>query len=99
VYVFNSTFNIMIAPGLCPGAQILEGLALRKLKVLYHDFIHGGKAPLFIRPGAEPLDDRNVELKEKEILKDNHRPSLPTPPRLRFAEPPLLVKEGKFSVR
>ena len=28
---------------------------------------------------------------------DNY-PCLPTPPRLRFADPPLLEKEGKFSV-
>ena len=28
----------------------------------------------------------------------NYRPGLPTPPRLRFAEPPLLEKEGKFFV-
>jgi hypothetical protein len=28
----------------------------------------------------------------------NNLPGLPTPPRLRFAEPPLLEKEGKFSV-
>ena len=48
--------------------------------------------------------DQRSKKKEKDKGNSDHNwvwdsTSLPTPPRLRFAEPPLLEKEGKFSVR